>query len=482
MSGADDGDDFAARVGAGAAGAAGATRSWDDDDDDEAPEFSDEDPALRFAALYVYTMRHVAMWGRWFKWTGKVWAADEKRVAFSLARKVCRAAARECAKDGTAKSIASAKTVAAVERLAQADQRLATTIDVWDADPWLLNTPDGVVELRTGKLRPHSSGDYMTKITAVGPGGDCPRFKLFMLEIMASDKEMVSFIQRVLGYCLTGDITEEVIFFLHGTGQNGKGVLTSTVEWIMANYCKSAGDEVFTETKHDRHSTEIARLKGARVVLVAEVEQGRRWAEARLKKMTGGDTLTARFMRQDDFEFKPQFKPLISANHKPQLRSVDVAMRRRLDLIPFLVTIPPEKRDNELKAKLKDEGSGILQWLVEGCLEYQRIGLNPPASVVAATDEYFQDEDSIANWIDERCEVGKGLSDRASMLFVSWKDYAERAGLFVGNSKRFKAELNRLGYRDKKLSSGVVYEGLCVRQDAPGWQAGGYDPDFMSPE
>ena len=421
--------------------------------------FRDEDLALRFAALHVYTMRHVAMWGRWFKWTGKVWAADEKRVAFSLSRQVCRAAAREC-KPRAAKSIASAKTVAAVERLAQADPRLATTVDVWDADPWLLNTPDGVVDLRTGKLRAHSSGDFMTKITAVGPGGDCPRFKQFLREIMAGDEEMVAFVQRVLGYCLTGDISEEVIFFLHGTGQNGKGVLTSTVEWIMADYCKSAGDEVFTETSNDRHSTEIARLKGARMVLVAEVEEGKRWAEARLKKMTGGDTITARFMRQDDFEFKPQFKPLISANHKPQIKSVDVAMRRRLHLIPFLVTIPPEKRDNELKAKLRDEGPGILQWLIEGCLEYQRIGLAPPESVVDATDEYFKDEDNVANWIEERCEVGKGLNDPSSKLFASWKHYAEKAGLPVGNNKRFKAEMNRLGYREKRLSFGVVYEGL----------------------
>ena len=178
--------------------------------------------------------------------------------------------------------------------------------------------------------------------------------------------------------------------------------------------------------------------------------------------MTGGDTLTARFMRQDDFEFKPQFKPLISANHKPQLRSVDVAMRRRMHLIPFLVTIPPEKRDSGLKAKLKDEGPGILQWLIEGCLEYQRIGLAPPKSVVDATDEYFKNEDSIANWIEERCEVGKGLRDPSSKLFASWKDYAEKAGLFVGNTKWFKGEMNRLGYRDKKLSFGKVYEGLCA--------------------
>jgi putative DNA primase/helicase len=291
MSSADD-DDFAARVGGAPASGAG---GWDDDD--EAPAFSDEDLALRFANLYVFTMRHVAMWGRWLKWTGKVWAKDEKKIAFSLSREVCRAASRECNPKNAA-SIASAKTVAAVERLAQADPRLATTVDIWDADSWLLNTPDGVVDLCPGKLRPHNSSDYMTQITAVGPGGDCPRFKQFLGEIMDGDQEMVAFIQRVLGYCLTGDISEEVIFFLHGTGQNGKGVLTSTVEWILADYCKSAGDEVFTQTNHDRHTTEIARLQGARVVLVSEVEEGKRWAEAKLKKMTGGDTLTARFMRQ----------------------------------------------------------------------------------------------------------------------------------------------------------------------------------------
>ncbi len=480
MSGADD-DGFGARIGAGTPG--GGAGGWDDDD--EAPEFSDEDLALRFTALHVYTMRYVAKLGRWFKWTGKVWVEDEKRVAFSLVRQVCRGAAREC-KPQTAKSIASAKTVAAVERLAQADPRLATTVDVWDANPWLLNTPDGVVDLRTGKLRPHSSGDFMTKITAIGPGDDCPRFKQFMGEIMSGDEEMVAFVQRVLGHCLTGDISEEAIFFLYGTGQNGKGVLTSTVEWIMADYCKAAGDEVFTQTHNDRHSTEIARLKGARMVLVAEVEEGKRWAEAKLKKMTGGDTLTARFMRQDDFEFKPQFKPLISANHKPQLRSVDVAMRRRMHLILFGVTIPPEKRDNELKTKLKTEGPGILQWLIDGCLEYQRIGLAPPASVVEATDEYFRDEDNVATWISEWCEVGATLFDRSAKLFASWKFFAESGRLPVGNNKRFKAEMNRLGYHEKRGSIGVVYQGLQVRHDAPqpggGAKAGGgYDPDQIEP-
>jgi putative DNA primase/helicase len=349
-------------------------------------------------------------------------------------------------------------------------------VDIWDADPWLLNTPDGVVDLRTGKLRPHSSGDFMTKITTVGPGGDCPRFKQFMSEIMAGDEEMVAFIQRVLGYCLTGDTREEAIFFFYGGGQNGKGVLTSTVEWLMADYCKSAGDEVFMESKNDRHSTEVARLKGARMVLVAEVEDGRRWNESRLKRMTGGDTITARFMRQDDFEFKPEFKPVIAGNHKPQIRNVNVAMRRRINLIPFLVTIPEERRDNTLKDRLKDEGPGILKWLIDGCLEYQRIGLNPPQSVVAATDEYFLSQNTVAAWIEERCEVGEALWDLSSRLFASWREYAEKAMLIVGNAVAFEDKMNRLGHTKRKKTAGMVYRGLRVRPDKPGWQTGG-DPD-----
>jgi putative DNA primase/helicase len=222
------------------------------------------------------------------------------------------------------------------------------------------------------------------------------------------------------------------------------------------------------------------------MVLVTEVEEGKRWDEAKLKKMTGGDTLTARLMRQDFFEFKPQFKPQISGNHKPQIKSVDVAMRRRINLVPFSVTIPPEKRDNQLKNKLREEWPGILQWQIEGCLEYQRMGLAPPQSVVDATDLYFKDEDTVASWIEERCEVGKGLKDSATRLFASWKHYAEKAGLFAGNNKRFKAEMNRLGYRDKRLSFGVVYEGLSLRPDDPGLQPGGrgrgnYDPDHLDP-
>jgi putative DNA primase/helicase len=280
---------------------------------------------------------------------------------------------------------------------------------------------------------------------------------------MAGDTEMIAFLKRALDYCLTGDASEEVVFFLYGLGQNGKGVLTSLVEWLLADYCVTANEEVFLETRFERHSTEIARLAGARVVLVTEVEAGKRWAESRLKAMTGGDTITARFMRQDNFEFKPKFKPVVVGNRRPQLKSVDFAMRRRMHLVPFNVTIAPEKRDTGLKATLKAEGPGILSWLIEGCLEFQMIGLAPSRSVVDATNEYFTAEDNVASWIAERCDKGPNLKNASSELFASWKEYGETNRLFIGDARKFKEDMRRLGYENKSTKAANVFVELRLR-------------------
>jgi putative DNA primase/helicase len=238
-----------------------------------------------------------------------------------------------------------------------------------------LNTPDGVIDLRTGDVRPHDPLDYMTKIAAVAPRGGCPLFLKFLDRITHGDAELIAYLRRVFGYALTGDVSEHALFFGHGTGANGKSVLLSTMAGMMGDYHKTAPIETFTATDSDRHPTDLAMLRGARLVTATETEEGRRWAESRIKTLTGGDPVAARFMRQDFFEYWPQFKLVIAGNHKPGLRSVDEAIRRRFHLIPFAVTIPPEERDAELAEKLKAERPGILQWLVEGCLEWQIEGL-----------------------------------------------------------------------------------------------------------
>ena len=183
----------------------------------------------------------------------------------------------------------------------------------------------------------------MTMITTVGPSGDCPKWLAFLHRITGGDIDLIAYLQRVAGYCLTGDTGEQAMFFGYGVGANGKGVFLHTIGWVLGDYCKTAAIETFTETKSDRHPTELARLRGARLVTATETESGRNWAESRIKMLTGGDVVTAHFMRQDDFEYLPQFKLFLSGNHKPGLRSVGEAMRRRVNMIPFAVVIPKER-------------------------------------------------------------------------------------------------------------------------------------------
>jgi putative DNA primase/helicase len=247
---------------------------------------------------------------------------------------------RQKVKGAKAREIASARTGAAVERLAKTDRRLAATKDQWDADPWLLNTPGGVVDLHTGQMRAHRPEDYMTKQTAVSPGGDCPQWKKFMSEVTAGDVELQSYLQRGSGYCLTGVTHEQELFFNYGTGQNGKGTFTRAISGILNDYHTNTSIETFTVSKNERHPTELAKLVGARLVTATETEEGRSWSQVRITEMTGGDQIDARFMRQDFFTFYPQFKLWFSGNHMPTLRTVNKAIARRFNRIPFKVTIP----------------------------------------------------------------------------------------------------------------------------------------------
>jgi putative DNA primase/helicase len=437
------------------------------EDDVRPPAFTDDALALTFAEQHTDKMRYVAAWSKWLFWDGKQWNTDDTRLAYDRARKVCRRAATSCNKDNVAKAVASAKTVAAVERLASADRRLAATVDQWDSDPWVLNTPEGLLDLRTGNLRPHEPTAYLTKLTAVSPRGACPLWRKFLDRIFAGDAELIGFMQRVAGYSLTGVTTEHALFFGYGTGANGKSVLLSTVTGILGDYHRTAPIETFTASSVDRHPTELAGLRGARLVTSIETEEGRRWAESKLKALTGGDPISARFMRQDYFEYVPQFKLFIAGNHKPGLRSVDEAIRRRLNLVPFTVTIPPEERDPELTEKLKAEWAGIMRWMVQGCLEWQRDGLRPPAAVKAATDAYLEAEDAIGAWLEERCRRNKQAWASRGELFTDWSRWAEAAGEYVSNRRRFIQNLEARGLvPDRHREKGRGFAGIELIQGA----------------
>ena len=439
------------------------------------PAFSDEALALRFAEQHAHLLRYIALWSRWMIWNGTAWKSDETRLAFSLARDICRQAASECAPKKTklAVQVASAKTRAATITLANDDRRLVASSDQWDRNLDLFNTNDAdralTVNLRTGEQYPPRPDDYMTKCAAAALGGDCPRWFAFLGRVTAGDLELQRYLQRVVGYCLTGHTSEHAIFFLYGTGANGKTVFLSTLIGMMGDYALTAPMEVFIESRTDRHPTELAMLRGARLVVASETQADRHWNEARIKALTGGERIPARFMRGDFFEFTPQFKLLISGNHKPSLRNVDEAMRRRLHLIPFTVTIPLQERDPELTDKLKAEWPGILQWAIDGALEWRRIGLQPPEAVQRATADYLQTEDDVLSWLTDCCVEEAIAQTSSSELYASWKDWAERTGRKggAGSQKAFSQALVDKGYVKDKKRANIVFLGLALVQHCP---------------
>ncbi len=346
--------------------------------------------------------------------------------------------------------------------LASDDQRLAAIADQWHSDHDVFTGDQTAANLKTGERYPPRREDYCTKCAAVAPGGDCNLWLEFLERVTGGDGELQKYLQRVAGYCLTGHSHEHAIFFLYGTGANGKSVFVNTLAGVWNDYAVIAPAEVFIESHTDRHPTELALLRGARLVVASETQAGRHWNEPRIKLLTGGDKIAARFMRGDFFNFTPQFKLMISGNHKPSLRTVDEAIRRRLHLIPFLVTIPVKERDPDLAEKLKTEWPGILRWAIGGCLDWRRIGLSPPKAVLKATEDYLQTEDDLFSWLQACAGEDPAAQEKCSDLYASWKDWAERTGRRggAGFQKAFSEALEGKGCLKRRTNKGVVFSGI----------------------
>ena len=424
------------------------------------PEFADDELALRFSSIYARALRYVAAWGRWMAWDGSVWRHDDTLRVYDLVRATCRAASSEASAPILQSKLASGRTVAAVEKLARSDRRHAATAQQWDDNPWLLNTPRGIVDLNTGELLPHNPDHHMTKSAAVAPYGECPRWMQFLADVTAGDAELQAYLRRVAGYCLTGSVREQALFFAYGTGGNGKGTFLNTIQAILGDYACVANAETFTAQGAGRHLTELARLQGARLVVAQETEEGKQLAEARVKAITGGDPITANFMRQDPFTFMPQFKLFISGNHKPALRNIDDAIRRRFNMVPFNVKVTNPVPD--LFEQLKQEWAGILQWMVDGCVEWAESRLQPPEIVRSATSEYFDAEDTLSMWMEQCCRLSEYNLATSGDLFRSWEKWAKAAGEIAGSQKRFSQHLVSRGFLIKKTGGYPTFHGIAL--------------------
>jgi putative DNA primase/helicase len=417
--------------------------------------------ALQFVDCHGDDLRFNTTSKHWHVWDGAKWARNESKLAFAWAREIAREIGN--ANPAIVNITSRAAFAAAVEQFAGADQRLTVDFTHWDRDPWLLGTPDGVADLKTGEMRGPRREDFITKSTLVAPGDDteCPLWQEFLSEAFAEDQTLIDFAQRWSGYCLTGITREHALVFCYGGGGHGKTTFQKTRQRIMHDYARTAAMEMLINSKNDRHHAELAYLDGARMVTASETEDDKQWAEAKLKQLTGGDKIHARYMRRDPFEFEPKFKLDIIGNHMPTLRHVDEAIRRRLHILPF--TRKPKEIDKELEEKLiAQEAPAILRWMIVGCLQWQRSGLNPPDFVRLATDDYLDEQNTMAKWMAECCIISPAANDTTTNLFASWCEYCERHREMPGSHKAFTQEMKKQ-FATATVHGVTVFKGIKSR-------------------
>lgn len=434
--------------------------------------FTDTDlaNAARLAARYGSHLRYTAAAG-WLVWDGARWREDPKTVQVQAFAKKTALAIFDEIKDSAdrkammkhAQHSQSKRAIEAMIWLARSEPGVPAELTDFDLDPMLLNVANGTVDLRTGDLRPHRREDLLTRITPIAfdPAAECERWDGFLWQVLGQDQELYQYTRRLVGYLLAGKTSEQVLHFLYGLGANGKSVFCEVLEELLGDYAIVVSPELVMVRRHGGIPNDIARLRGVRAAFMNETSQGSRFDEAKLKDLTGGDTLTGRFLHQEFFDFPPTHKLIIRGNHKPIINGTDEGIWRRLRLIPFLVSIPPDEQDLELVEKLRHELPGILRWAVQGCLEWQREGLKPPPVIVEAVREYREESDTLGRFISECCITNNKLSQvKAGVLFQRYQQFAEAAGERWMPSKELPHEMRRRGFEQKRSSAGVLYLGI----------------------
>ncbi len=429
--------------------------------------------AERFAAFAGDRFRYVHTWGTWLFFDGKRWTRDTDGGATRWCRDTLRAIAAEAgtlsepeARDQLVKHALdseSAARIGAMTGLAQALLPVAT--EALDRDPDLFNVANGTLDLRTGTLRPHDRADLLTRLAPVpfDPDAACPRWDAFLLRCMGGDKALVGFLQRAVGYALTGHTSEQVLLLLYGTGANGKSTFLETIRALLGDYATQTDFTTFLKREGEGVRNDLARLVGTRFVSAVEAEAGVPLAEALVKQVTGGDIITARFLFREFFEFRPTFKLWLAANHKPNVRGSDHGIWRRIRLVPFTVTIPEVERDPKLLEKLAAELPGILDWAVRGCLDWREHGLGAPDAVKAATASYREEMDAFGGFLDEACVVHEAASVTAKELYTAYQAWCEANGERARSQKALAMGLRERGFAAVRTNKARGWAGLRLR-------------------
>jgi len=441
--------------------------------------------AARLVESFGNEIRWVGPWDKFLVWDGKRWRIDQallieafgKRVAKGLWRELAESAQRQNANRDNVSAMYSfvrasnnLNGIRGMVSLARSEPGVAIGVDELDADPWLLNVQNGTIDLRTGVLREHRPEDFITKLAPVffDSEAHCPVWLDFLATVFANDDVLISYMQRLVGYSLTGVTEEHILPFLYGVGANGKSTFCELLMKQMGpDYAMKAPPDLLMAKRGESHPTERADLYGKRLVACIETEAGRKMAEALVKELTGGDRVRARRMREDFWEFVPTHHVWLSSNYKPVVQGTDHGIWRRIKLIPFDVVIPDAKQDKKLPAKLEAELSGILNWAIAGCLDWQANGMCEPEIVSGATTEYRAEMDDIGQFIDENCELAPTYHVPATRLF---EVFVEETGSQLGQ-KRFGSEMRRRGFERSRVTSGPdkarhCWKGLRLIRDA----------------
>jgi putative DNA primase/helicase len=436
---------------------------------------TDDGNSRRFARQHGEVIHYSHERGSWLVWNGRQWQWDQSGTAVALAKRTVRSIYGECEREPDkdrrealgehARKSENDARIRAMLHLAQSE--IPVRLDELDRYPFLLNCQNGVIDLETGQLMPHRSGLMLTKITPVefDPQARCKRFLAFLNEIMEGNAALIEYLAVWFGYCMTADVREHAVTFFHGQGSNGKPTLLDTIVYVMGDYANMAAPGLLMMKRYEQHPTEIADLFGKRLVVSVETQAGRRFNEGIFKWLTGGDRLTARFMKQDFFHFTATHKFIVAANHKPVVADTTESFWRRMRLVPFNLQIPKERRDKSLTEQLKAEAPGILAWMVAGAVKWRQHGLPEPREITAAVDDYREEQDSLAPFLQECCELCKDERDEAQVgeLHKRFLQWCEENGEKPVSRKALSAMLKERGYENEPKGGKTWWKGLALK-------------------